>query len=165
MPIVSNTSPILNLAIIDQLELLRQQFERVIIPRDVFDELKVTTDLAGASVIRQAIESGWLCVVELEDVFVSRALALELHPGEAAAIALALESGAELVLMDEHDGRAKAKALGLHPIGILGILLRAKRQGQLKSVLAALQALRHHAGFFIAESLVSEVLSEAGEGE
>lgn len=47
MPIVSNTSPILNLAIVGQLELLRQQFSEILIPNAVLDELKVMkNDLA-----------------------------------------------------------------------------------------------------------------------
>lgn len=93
MPTVSNTSPILNLAIIDHLDLLQAQFAHVIVPPDVLDELKPETDFPGTESIRQALQSGWLRVVELKDVRLSRALALELDRGEAAAIALALELG------------------------------------------------------------------------
>ncbi len=65
--------------------------------------------------------------------------------------------------MDERDGRTKAKTLGLSPIGVLGILLRAKRDGQLASVADAMQALRGQAGFFIADELFEGILTEAGE--
>jgi len=51
---------------------------------------------------------------------------LELDAGESATIALALELGASRILLDETDGRTVAKALGLRPIGVLGVLLRAK---------------------------------------
>jgi predicted nucleic acid-binding protein len=163
MPIVSNTSPILNLAIIGQLDLLRQQFAEVLIPFAVRAELKPETTFPGATVVQQALETEWLHVVELKDVRLARALALDLDEGEAAAIALALELGAERILMDEHDGRAKAKALGLRPIGLLGVLLRAKRDGALDSVQAAMQALREQAGFFIADDLLDRVLREASE--
>jgi len=163
MPTVSNTSPILNLAIIDHLDLLRAQFAQVIIPPDVLDELKLETDFPGTESIRQALQSGWLRAVELEDVRLSRALALELDRGEAAAIALALELGGTRILMDEHEGRAKARALGLQPVGVLGVLLRAKRDGSLESVDLAAQALRHRAGFFIADALLAQVLVDAGE--
>jgi predicted nucleic acid-binding protein len=127
------------------------------------DELKLETDFPGTESIRQALQSGWLRVVELRDVRVSRALALELDRGEAAAIALALELGGYRILMDEHEGRTKAKALGLHPVGVLGVLLRAKRDGSLESVGVAAQALRQHAGFFIADALLAQVLVDAGE--
>ena len=65
--------------------------------------------------------------------------------------------------MDERDGRQRAKALGLHPVGVLGVLLRAKRDQQLTSVASALQALRDEAGFFVADELASAILAEAGE--
>lgn len=88
---------------------------------------------------------------------------LELDQGEAAAIALALECNITRIIIDEADGRATAKALGLQPIGILGILLRAKHEGKLESVKSEMQKLRHEAGFFIAESLFQRILTEAGE--
>jgi hypothetical protein len=88
---------------------------------------------------------------------------LELDRGEAAAIALALELGVSQVLMDEADGRAVAKAMGLHPTGVLGILLRAKYEGKIPSVSDEMSRLRNEAGFFIAESLFRYVQREAGE--
>lgn len=163
MPIVSNTSPLLNLAIINQLVLLQQQFIQVLIPPAVLTELKPESDLPGAQAIREALQARWLCTAELQDIHLARALGLELDQGEAEAITLALELGARQVLMDEHDGRNKAKSLGLQPIGVLGVLLRAKHDGNLDSVKAAMQALRYKAGFFIAQALFLEVLAQAGE--
>jgi predicted nucleic acid-binding protein len=65
--------------------------------------------------------------------------------------------------MDERDGRAKAKAMGLQPVGILGVLLRAKLAGQIPSVETSLRALKNEAGFFIDDALYDGVLIEAGE--
>lgn len=90
-------------------------------------------------------------------------LALELDLGEAEAIALALETDIQQILMDENARRTKAKALGLVPIGVLGILLRAKFQGQLGSVKDAMLALRQDAAFFITDELYQRLLAEAGE--
>ncbi len=163
MPIVSNTSPILNLSIIDKLNLLRRQFTEVLIPPAVQMELKAETQLPGAIAVRQAMEAQWLRVVDLKNSHLARALALELDQGEAAAIALALELGTEHILMDEHDGRARAKAMGVKPLGVLGVLLRAKREGHLSSVESVLGDLRREAGFFIADDLLEAVLIEAGE--
>jgi hypothetical protein len=105
MPVVSNTSPILNLAIIGQLDLLHQQFGEVLIPPAVLKELKVGTELAGADVIRIAINASWLRVLELKDATVSRALKRELDAGEAEAIALSVQEGINRLLVDEHDAR------------------------------------------------------------
>jgi predicted nucleic acid-binding protein len=112
MPADSNTSPILNLAVINRLDLLRQQFDEVLVPPVVLSELKPETGFPGTGSVRQALDAQWLRVVELKDVHLLRALALELDEGEAAAIALALELDIRQILMDERDGRAKTKALG-----------------------------------------------------
>jgi predicted nucleic acid-binding protein len=55
MPIVSNTSPILNLAIIDQLDLLREQFGEISISPAVLEELRITENLPGSQHVREAI--------------------------------------------------------------------------------------------------------------
>ena len=88
---------------------------------------------------------------------------LELDRGEAEAITLALQLGHARVLMDERDGRAKARALGLQPICVLGVLLRAKTDGQVQSVEPIMAALKQDAGFFIADGLYLALLQEAGE--
>jgi predicted nucleic acid-binding protein len=67
MPIISNTSPLLNLAIIDHLHLLPQQFDQVLIPPMVLEELKPDTGYPGAEQIEQALREKWLQVVELKD--------------------------------------------------------------------------------------------------
>jgi predicted nucleic acid-binding protein len=67
------------------------------------------------------------------------------------------------VLIDEHDGRAAAKAMGLVPVGVLGILLRAKRTGNLDSVVTAMRALQDQADFFINPDLFASLAREASE--
>ena len=58
---------------------------------------------------------------------VARLLAADLDPGEAEAIALVLELSADLILLDERDGRSVAERAGLRVTGVIGVLLRAKR--------------------------------------
>lgn len=163
MLVVSNTSPILGLAAIGELRLLQRQFTEVLIPKAVQLELKAETDFRGTSEIRQALKSNWLKVSEVKNTALVQALALELDQGEAEAIALALETDAELILMDEHEGREKARALGLQTTGVLGILLRAKKEGQIKSIAKTMQALRKEIGFFITDELYQRVLEQADE--
>ncbi len=163
MPVVSDTSPILGLAAIERLDLLRAQFGEILIPPAVMAELKTETEFRGAKSIRQALKRGWLYVLAVQNVHLVHALGLELDQGESEAIALALEVNAPLVLLDEYDGRSKARALGLTTIGALGILLRAKRDGNIQSLKEAMQALRQEAGFFITEELYQQILAQAGE--
>lgn len=163
MPIVSNTSPILGLAAIQCLHLARQQFAHLEIPSAVFSELKTQTDFRGVGEITQALQAGWITQVSVQDMSLVQALALDLDRGEAEAIALALQRGCSQVLIDEADGRARAKAMGLKPIGVLGVLLRAKKAGQIDSVRQAMLSLRQEIGFYISDELFASLLAEAGE--
>jgi predicted nucleic acid-binding protein len=65
MPVVSNTSPVLNLAIIDQLVLLREQFGEIWVPPAVLKELRPEEDLPGSRAMREAREAGWLRIEEV----------------------------------------------------------------------------------------------------
>jgi len=106
---------------------------------------------------------GWLKQVNLEDDKVARALRRELDDGEAEAIALALQLKIETILMDERDGRSIAKSMGLNPIGVIGVLIRAKQNGSINSIKDTLNKLKNEAGFYITDSLFQNILSEIGE--
>ncbi len=163
MPVVSNTSPIWNLASIERLDLVHDQFSDIRIPHDVWNELQVGAEYPEMTRIQRARDAQWIEVESLSNPYIQQSLMLELDRGEAAAIALALERGIRRILMDETDGRTAAKAMGLQPIGILGILLRAKHDGKISSVSNEMGRLRREAGFFIAETLFKYVQREAGE--
>jgi uncharacterized protein len=66
-----------------------------------------------------------------QDTHLHRMLQLRLHAGEAEAIALAADLNADMVLIDEQEGRELALEAGLSITGVLGILLKAKRSGHL----------------------------------
>jgi uncharacterized protein len=126
MPAASNTSPLLNLAIIGRLDLLKEQFETIFIPPGVGEELRIESDLPGSRVIGEAIDAGWIQIEKVNDMASVKLLRRELDKGEAEAIALALQKKAEWALLDEKEGRRVAKMLGLRITGVLGILLRAR---------------------------------------
>jgi predicted nucleic acid-binding protein len=113
MPVVSNTSPLLNLAIIGRLSLLRERFVEIRIPPAVLEELRVGEDLPGSAVLREAIDAGWLRVEEVKDQPFAQVLQRDLDKGEAETIALATQVKAEWTLLDEREGRRIAKSLGL----------------------------------------------------
>lgn len=163
MPVVSNTSPIWNLASIERLALLHEQFSEVRLPHEVWQEVQVGQEYPEVVRIQQAVDDRWITVESLTNPYLQQSLMLELDAGESAAIALALELGVNQILLDETDGRVAAKAMGLHPIGVLGVLLRAKDEGKIVSVSQDMMRLRHEAGFFIAESLFQYVRELAGE--
>lgn len=149
MAVISNTSPILALSAIDHLNLLEAQFGEVLIPEAVQAELKTETDFRGAKNIHQALKEGWLKVQAVHNAYLAQALAMETQ--------------CQVILLDEHDGRIKARAMGLQPIGVLGILLRAKNDGKLDSLKAAIKSLQSEVGFFVTDDLVQSILRQAGE--
>ena len=160
MLVVSNTSPILNLAIIDRLSLIREQFTTVTIPKGVLEELRVGENLPGSKKILDALDAKWLQVEEVQDSAMLRILKRELDAGEAETIALALENSAKWVLLDESEARRIAKDLGLRITGVLGILLRACRQERIPSLRAEMEHLREKAGFYISDHLFEELLNQ-----
>jgi len=159
MRVVSNTSPILNLAIIGQLELLHRQFGELWIPRAVLEELRSDENLPGSSAIQDAIKAGWIKVEKVRDHALVHALEDNLDNGEAESIALAIQLKSDWILLDERDGRKQAKRLGVNVIGVLGILLTARRDGQLASLSKAIQELQDQAAFRINPSLLEEIES------
>jgi uncharacterized protein len=163
MPTVSNTSPIFNLACIERLSLLSEQFGDVWIPEAVAVELREVPEDAVRKKIEDAKQLGWLKSRPASNAALISLLTTELHAGEAEAIALALEMKADRVLIDERDGRRMARQLGLRLTGVLGVLLRGKTMGRLRSVKPDIEALRTKAHFFISTDLEKAVLSKAGE--
>ena len=73
-PVVSNTSPLLNLAIIGQLHLLFQQFDKVVIPTAVHRDLQLETNLPGTNPLQRAINDGYLQVSEVKNIHLVQVL-------------------------------------------------------------------------------------------
>ena len=95
MLVVSNTSPVLNLAIIGRLDLLQQQFDKVWLPQAVTDELRIEEDLPGSVAVRAARQARWLLTERVRDQVRVAILRRDLDGGEAEAIALALQKHAD----------------------------------------------------------------------
>ena len=163
MLVVSDASPVLNLAIIGRLDLLQQQFGKVWLPQAVIAELRIEHDLPGSATIRQAWQAGWLESEAVQDRVRVTILQRELDLGEAEAIALALQQHSDWLLLDEREGRRVAKSLGLRVTGVLGILLRARLEGQLPSLREAMDQLRDLADFRISADLYDQLIQAAQE--
>ncbi|MFB6165560.1 MAG: DUF3368 domain-containing protein [Haloarculaceae archaeon] len=157
--VVSDTSPLLNLALIGRLDLLRTQFSDVTAPRRVWNEL--TEGEAGLEALRELRADDFLRIVEVErsDLFVE--VFHELDLGETAAICYAVEHGADLVLLDERDGRRVARRHDLEVTGVIGVLLRGAKTDAV-DLEQELDALRE-AGFWISDDLYARALSEVDE--
>ncbi len=161
MIVVSNTSPIMNLAVVGQLELLPQLYGRIVVPQAVYDEVVVAgVGQPGAAEVKAA---DWVEVKDATNRTTVASLQLELDKGEAEAIALATELQADLVLLDERKGRTIASRMGLKPVGLLGLLIEAKHKGLIPATKPVMDDLVKKAGFWISPELYSRVLQAAGE--
>jgi predicted nucleic acid-binding protein len=159
--VVSDTSPILNLARIGRLELLQSLYRQVVIPSAVYAEL---TDARRD--LPPAIDLGsmsWLMVAAASNRDHVEQLLGSLDPGEAEAIVLAIELRADLFLVDERRGRRVASASGLAITGLIGVVARAKQAGLIDRAKPVLDELIHTARFWIGPELYAEVLAELGE--
>ena len=158
MIVVSDTSPVLNLARIGRLELLHLIYKQVLIPSAVFAELRASKrDLPPAF---DLASEPWLIVASATDQQRVQELRENLDPGEAEAIVLAIEHRADLLLVDERRARRTATAAGLSVTGLLGVVARAKRTGLIDMGKPVVDELIHVARFWIGPDLYAEVLAE-----
>jgi predicted nucleic acid-binding protein len=155
MIIVADTSPILNLDVIGRLDLLHQLFGEIIIPPAVDSELRAEP--------YGFVPPAWLTVMAPTAGDRIVGFLGSLDRGEAEAIVLASEIQADFILIDERRGRAAATQHGLRSLGLLGVLLLAKRQGLIANIAPVLDSLLDRAGMWIAASLRERVLRDAGE--
>lgn len=161
MIVVSDTSPLTNLAAIGQFELLYRLFGEILIAESVWSELNAFgKHWPGRDEVARA---SWIQRRSTSDKALVAALQRDLQSGEAESIALAVEFDAELILLDEKDGRHAAQQLGLRVLGVIGILIRAKSAGMIERVQPYLDALRLKAGFYLSDTLYDQALVVVGE--
>jgi len=158
---VCNTSPISSLIQINQLPLLARQFREVLIPPEVAVELDDGAEFLGDW--RTTAGAQTLVTRAVGDRALLRDLLASLHPGEAAAIALAAQTSGAILIMDESDGRRAATRIGLRFTGTVGLLVTAKRRGDIPMLAPLLEQLRTKAKFWITNDVVRRALQLAGE--
>jgi predicted nucleic acid-binding protein len=162
MIVVADASILIGLSSIGQLTLLHKRFpEGVLIPPAVWREVvEQGRERPGGQEVAQV---DWITVHDVTALEIVRLLQTELDEGETEAIALAHQVGAKAVLLDERDARRAAQQMGLHVLGTIGVLIWAKRTGNITSLREALDALQTRAKFRFSHQLYERALSEVGE--
>jgi predicted nucleic acid-binding protein len=129
MQVIADTTPLSELFKIDQLELLRYVYQRIVIPEIVLQELRNAKSLPGLS---KAVErTDWIAVQTLHDSNKIQQLIERyphIHRGEAGAIALTKELNANRIIIDDKQARRAAKTEGVPVIGTVGVLLLAYKR-------------------------------------
>ncbi len=161
MIIVSNTSPISNLATVGQLSLMSQLYGRILIPGAVHEEL--LDSRAGETVITAVRSASWIDIQSVQNQGLVNDLRTRVNVGEAEAIALAIEVKAARLIIDERLGRQAARDCGVKITGVLGILLLAKRQKIIMEIKPIMDNLMEQANFRISSQLYADVLMAANE--
>jgi predicted nucleic acid-binding protein len=120
MLVVADSSPIQYLVLIGQAELFPKLFRQVVIPEEVARELAHDKT---PRVVREFMDAKpeWLIVQSPRSLETIPGI----DPGEQAAILLAIELAADLLLIDDLDGRRAAQSRGIAVTGTLGVLDRA----------------------------------------
>lgn len=157
--VVCNTSPLLYLHQVQQLDLLAQLYGRVLIPPAVRAELQAG-EARGVSV-PELSRLPWLEIQPLRDAALLPVV-VDLGAGEAEAIALALSYPVRLLVLDDALGRRIARLNGIQCTGTLGVLVKSKQKGLLPRVAPILEALQR-TSMWLSRELVAWVLREAGE--
>jgi len=156
--IVSNTTPILSLLKIGKLDILRELYGKVQIPRAVYNEIEAGKDkdyYADVGVL------DWIEITPIQSPS-ARLYLFDLDDGEAETIILAQEQSADIAIIDEKLGRRYATQLNIPVTGTIGILLRAKERGLITAVAPLLQELRNKSSW-ISDNLYERALRLAGE--
>jgi len=161
---VANSSVLIALSGIGQIELLFQRFpEGILIPQSVWHEVvEAGRGQPGSAEVESA---SWITVCEVKDEALVSLLSMELDKGEAEAIALSCEQQAEIVLIDEKDARRVARRLGLSVLGTVGLLIWAKRTSLIASLREQLDALQTQGDFWLSQAVREKALYAVGEAE
>lgn len=122
MNIVSNSSPLIALAKIEKLDILRCE---VVIPNAVFDEITIPKK----EYVKKLYKWGKDKTIDVKNKKAVEYLELIIGKGEAETIVLGEELNADAVLIDDLKARRIAKIRGLNVIGTIGVLLDAKEKG------------------------------------
>ncbi|MBC5794502.1 MAG: DUF3368 domain-containing protein [Sphaerospermopsis sp.] len=162
MKAISNSSVLIALSSIGQLELIKQRFpDGVIIPQSVWKEVVETgTGRSGAEEVSRA---SWLSIFSVSNTSLVSLLRLELDQGESEAITLFIEQPAQAILLDEKNARRVAKRMNLPTLGTVGILIWAKQNGLISNLKEQLDALQTIGKFRLSYLIYQEALRKVDE--
>lgn len=153
--VICNASPLIALSNISQINLLKDLFQKIIIPQAVYEEVvDEGKDRPGALEVKNAVGK-WIEVYKVKNLNEVKALRAILDKGESEVIVLAQEINADLLILDNKGPRIFAKHLGLKITGTIGILLLAHEKGFLNNPMLKILELREK-GFYISDKVLEE---------
>ena len=147
--IIPDTSCLIFLHKIEQINLLQQLYEKTIVTPDIVSEFDSPL-------------MDWIEIKDPKDKQYQKVLEQKIDKGEASIIALAMDIKNCVISLDDLKARKTAKSLGLTITGTLGILSNAKNKGQIKSIKVMIKKLKA-VDFRISKKIEKELLRLSGE--
>ncbi|MBT9141602.1 MAG: hypothetical protein DDT30_02202 [Dehalococcoidia bacterium] len=162
MKVVSDTGPLIGLAKIDHIFLLKSMAEAVFIPPMIYRELLAKIG-PESDRIERALHD-FISVNDLAPLGPEIELAIaDLDEGEKEAIGLASILGEDvLLLLDDRAGRKVAEKLNIPTTGLVGLLLLAKGKGLVANVVPLVEELRNN-GYWLSDTVINVARRLAGE--
>lgn len=149
--IISDTSCLILLSKIEELDLLNKFGEKVFITPVIQNEFGMKLP-------------HWIQIREPKDLYYQKILEMDLDKGEASAIALSLEIDNSIIIIDDLRGRRIAERLNLRYSGTFGLILKAKQTGIIESVKPIIDKIKG-TNFRFSEKLFKLILDQAGENK
>lgn len=158
--VVVNTTPLIALSHVGQLEVLKMLYGSIVIPEAVYRELSVKTD----SVCKRTVDNSldWIQIGSIQNQMAKSMYKTQLHEGEVEVMILSKEIGADVVIIDDANAKKHAKYLELPVTGTLGVLIKAKQKGYIHELKPILQRMTDK-GIYISKNLIELCLKQVGE--
>ena len=159
--VISNSTPIILLQKIGQLDLLEKLYSKIYIPEAVYREVIID----GFEKINKndfIAKYKWIEIEKIKNVEAKKMFTTSLHDGEVETMILAMEKTADLCILDDLLARKYARKFNLNITGTLGILIAAKNEQYIKEVKPLINKLID-VGMFIGDNLFNTIMSMAGE--
>ena len=147
--IIADSSCLILLEKIEELELLKKLFGKVIITSIIAEEF-------GNPLPE------WISIKNAENKNYQNILELSVDRGEASAIALAVEQSDCLLILDDQKARKLAAELKLKYAGTISLLVEAKLKGYVTSVRPLIDKIRK-TNFRLTPELEKKIIKSAGE--
>ena len=155
--VIVNTTPIIALAGIGKLDLLKSLYGKIHIPEAVYNEVKGEPE---STILQENLD--WICVSSIRDDSQKKMYRAKLHAGEVEVMIMAQEQDADLVIMDDNAARKTARYLGLTVTGTIGVIVRAKKEHLIASAADVITELMEN-GLYVSDEIRQIALKEARE--
>ena len=158
--VVVNTTPLIALSHVGQLDILKKLYGEIMIPEAVYRELSVKTESICKKAVDRSLE--WIRVENINNQMAKAMYKTQLHDGEVEVMILSKEMAADVVIIDDANAKKHAKYLGLPVTGTLGVLIKAKQDGYINELRPILNQMVENS-IYISQSLIELCLRQVGE--